>query len=171
MDRGARVTIASSGPIGLAAFVTSLASAWFMTGLIWLVQVVHYPLFAQVGREGFAGYESAHARLITPIVAPVMLAELASALVLLALRPRAMPAWAAWTGAALVIAIWASTFLMQVPAHGALSRGFDTETHARLVSGNWIRTVAWSLRAVLLAWVAWSMLVGTVTTASGDSAS
>lgn len=152
------MTAVTPGAVGTAAFVTSLASAWFMTGLIWLIQVVHYPLFAQVGGEGFARYESAHARLITPIVGPVMLAELASALLLLAVRPRAMPAWAAWSGAVLVIVIWASTFLLQVPAHGALARGFDPDTHARLVSGNWIRTIAWSLRAVLLAWVAWSIL-------------
>lgn len=29
-------------------------NTWFMTGLIWLVQAVQYPLFVRVGREGFA---------------------------------------------------------------------------------------------------------------------
>ena len=28
------------------------AATLFMTGLIWFVQVVHYPLFARVGEDG-----------------------------------------------------------------------------------------------------------------------
>jgi uncharacterized membrane protein len=134
------------------AFVASLASSWFMAGLIWIVQVVHYPLFGRVGREGFAVYESAHARLITPIVGPAMLVELVSSLALLAARPRGMPAWAAWAGVALVGIAWASTAFVQVPLHGTLARGFDEDAHARLVATNWVRTIAWSGHAALMAW-------------------
>ncbi len=134
------------------AFVASLASSWFMAGLIWIVQVVHYPLFGRVGREGFAAYESAHARLITPIVGPAMLVELVSSLALLAARPRGMPAWAAWAGVALVGIAWASTAFVQVPLHGILARGFDEDAHARLVATNWVRTIAWSGHAALMAW-------------------
>jgi hypothetical protein len=54
---------------------------WFMTGLIWFVQVVHYPLMAAVGSPGFAAYEAAHSRRTTWVVAPVMLAEAATAAV------------------------------------------------------------------------------------------
>ena len=135
-----------------AAFVASLASSWFMAGLIWIVQVVHYPLFGRVGREGFAAYESAHARLITPIVGPAMLVELVSSLALLAARPRGMPAWAAWAGVALVGIAWLSTAFVQVPLHGTLARGFDEDAHARLVATNWVRTFAWSGHAALMAW-------------------
>ena len=137
---------------GTLAFVASLASSWFMCGLIWIVQVVHYPLFGRVGREGFAAYEAAHARLITPIVGPAMLVELVSSLALLAARPREMPAWTAWAGVALVGVAWASTALVQVPLHGTLSRGFDDDAHARLVATNWVRTAVWSGHAALMAW-------------------
>jgi uncharacterized membrane protein len=137
---------------GSAAFVASLVSSWFMAGLIWIVQVVHYPLFGRVGRDGFAAYESAHARLITPIVGPAMLVELVSSLALLAARPRGMPAWAAWAGVALVGIAWASTAFVQVPLHGTLARGFDEDAHARLVATNWVRTIAWSGHAALMAW-------------------
>jgi uncharacterized membrane protein len=137
---------------GSAAFVASLVSSWFMAGLIWIVQVVHYPLFGRVGREGFATYEAAHARLITPIVGPAMLVELVSSIALLAARPRGMPAWAAWAGVALVGVAWASTAFVQVPLHGTLARGFDEDAHARLVATNWVRTAAWSGHAALMAW-------------------
>jgi hypothetical protein len=91
--------------------------------------------------------------MITPLVGPVMLAELALAIALVAMRPRAVPAWAAWTLLALVGAVWLSTFAVQVPAHGTLARGFDAEAHARLVATNWIRTAAWTARAGILAWL------------------
>ena len=50
-----------------------------MTGLIWFVQVVHYPLFARVGEEGFHAYEAAHARATSRVVAPLMLGEVGTA--------------------------------------------------------------------------------------------
>ena len=46
----------------------------YMTGLIWFVQVVHYPLMARVGEDGFAEYEKHHQRLTTWVVAPPMAA-------------------------------------------------------------------------------------------------
>src|SRR5687767_1444080 len=106
------------------------ASTLAMTGVIWFVQVVHYPLFAAVRREGFAAFESSHRRLTTWVVAPLMLVELITA-AWLALRPAAAaaPAWVPWTGLALVAAIWLSTFLVQVPLHEKLSNGFDAGIH------------------------------------------
>ena len=50
-----------------------------MTGLIWLIQCVHYPLFAQVGAEAFQDYHARHTQWITPIVGPLMLIELGTA--------------------------------------------------------------------------------------------
>jgi hypothetical protein len=32
----------------------------FMVGVIWFVQVVHYPLFSRVGLEKFSLYSEAH---------------------------------------------------------------------------------------------------------------
>lgn len=124
------------------------AATLFMTGLIWFVQIVHYPLFAEVGVAGFARYEQLHSARTTWVVAPVMLVELAAAAALLWLadsqtRPLAQ------AGAALVAVIWLSTFFLQVPRHAQLKAGFDASAHAALVSTNWIRTVAWSARAVL----------------------
>ena len=56
--------------------VVNLASTLAMTGVIWFVQVVHYPLFASVGAEGFSRYEALHATRTGWVVAPLMLCEL-----------------------------------------------------------------------------------------------
>lgn len=126
-----------------------------MTGVIWFVQLVHYPLFGEVGRQGFGRYAARHARLTTPVVAPPMLLELISAIAL-ALRPPSVVAPAeAWLGLALVIAIWLSTAALQIPAHSALQQGFNAPAHRRLVASNWLRTAGWSLRSLLAAiWLA-----------------
>ena len=138
--------------------LTQLASTWFLVGLIWTIQVVHYPLFAAVGLDRFVDYEAAHARLITLVVGPVMLIEAATAVLLITNRPPAIPAWIAWTGLALVAVIWISTAAIQVPAHGRLAEGFEAAAHARLVGSNWIRTIAWAARGLLLAVAIWPLL-------------
>lgn len=127
----------------------NLASSLYLTGLIWFVQIVHYRLFELVGRENFASYEGRHQSLTTWVVAPAMLIELAASILLVWNRPTTSLCWL--TGA-LTLLVWASTMLIQVPLHGNLSTGFDLEACRRLVASNWVRTIAWSLRSVLLLW-------------------
>lgn len=60
----------------------NFASTWSMVGLIWPIQVVHYPLFSSVGAEQFQEYSEDHQRLITYLVLPLMFVELGTALML-----------------------------------------------------------------------------------------
>ena len=132
--------------------VLQLLSTLAMFGLIWFVQVVHYPLFLAVGAPQFAAYEAAHANRTTFVVAPLMLVELATAALLLVPRLRlpGMTNLEVWTGALLVAVVWASTALIQVPLHNRLHAGYSAAAIGTLVATNWIRTAAWSLRAALV---------------------
>ncbi|MEM9113600.1 MAG: hypothetical protein AAGD10_08600 [Myxococcota bacterium] len=123
-----------------------------MTGVIWMVQVVHYPLFAQVGSEAFASYHEAHTRLITWIVLPLMCMEAGTAALFAVQPPRPLAGWAAWLGLALVSLIWAVTFFHSIPRHGLLAGAFDPRAHTELVAGNWLRTLSWTLRSGLMLW-------------------
>lgn len=139
--------------VELTLLLNAVATLW-MTGAIWFVQVVHYPLMAYVGEGEFARYEHHHTRRTGWAVGPPMLVEAATAL-LLALQPSGIPRWQAWTGLALVVVIWLSTALLQVPQHRRLEAGFDRLAHRRLVGTNWIRVVGWTLRtALVLSWLA-----------------
>lgn len=133
------------------------AATLFMVGLIWFVQIVHYPMFEEVARlggaEAFSKYEARHTALTTLVVGPPMLLELICAGLLVLQRPAGVPGWCVWGGAILLAVIWLSTALLQVPRHGDLALGFDASAHRALVSTNWIRTVAWSLRGVLSVWM------------------
>lgn len=127
-----------------------LICAWFLAGVIWVVQIVHYPLFAQVGTDHFSAYEALHAKWITWVVALPMLIELFAAGLWILDRHRAISPWVPWVGLALVLLIWVATFTFSVPCHNTLMRGFDEEAWRTLVSTNWIRTFGWSLRGGLL---------------------
>lgn len=138
--------------------IANCAATMGMVGVIWFVQIVHYPLFASVGAQQFPEYERRHSARITWIVAPLMLIEAAASGLLCLATERPVPAWMPWTGAALLGVIWLSTALVQVPCHSRLARGFDPLAHRRLVRTNWLRTIAWSLRGVLALWMLWLAL-------------
>ena len=127
-----------------------LAATLVMVGVIWFVQIVHYPLMAQVSRSDFTAYEREHQRRTTFIVAPAMLMEAVTAAVILAIPPAGMGRTLPAVGASLLAVIWLSTFLVQVRQHTRLSNGFDAVTHRRLVRCNWLRTVAWTGRGILV---------------------
>ena len=126
-----------------------LAATAFMVGLIWFVQLVHYPLMAAVGADQFQVYEAEHQRRTSWIVGPVMLVELGLA-VASVLWPSRGDQGLMIVGLVLLVLIWISTALLQVPAHRSLANHFSEHAHRKLVQTNWIRTVAWTLRAVLL---------------------
>lgn len=129
-----------------ALLLTHVVATWWMVAVIWFIQWVHYPLFASVGTEAFARYESAHVSRVTPLVMIPMIVELGTG-VALALREPSLP-WA-WVGVALIASIWAATFFLSVPAHQALEEGFEAGAHRRLVLTNWLRTIAWTARGGL----------------------
>jgi hypothetical protein len=127
-----------------------LTSTVFMTGVIWFVQVVHYPLFARVGGSEFPAYELQHADSTTWVVGPPMLVEGLTALLLFRFRPAGVSTWLLSFGLALLVVIWISTAFLQFPCHEMLSVHFDADVQQRLVATNWIRTVAWSLRSLMV---------------------
>jgi len=129
-----------------------------MTGLIWFVQVVHYPLYDKVGVQSFADYERVHCALTTYVVAPVMLTELFTGIALLASRPRFLNILDCGLDLILLMVIWLSTIFIADQLHGGLAAAFDPRVHAALVNWNWLRTVAWSIRALALCWVLYKAL-------------
>ncbi len=129
-------------------FLTHYAATWSLVGLIWTIQCVHYPLFGEVGIEKFPQYHRQHTRLITWIVAPLMAVELISALMI----GMAHHSFVFRCSLVFLGVNWLSTGCIQIPLHNRLATGFEPRTHARLVFSNWLRTLAWSIRGVLLVW-------------------
>ena len=125
------------------------AATLYLVGLIWFVQLVHYPLMAKVGCDGYAAYQRLHEWKTTWAVAPAMLIELGCAVYLALRTPESIAPMLAWVGLALVVLLWLSTALLQVPCHKTLGKGFDEPAHRKPVATNWLRTAMWSARGVI----------------------
>ena len=137
----------------MTTLVISTAATWAMVGLIWMVQLVHYPMLATYSVTAPASAVADHQRRISWVVGPLMAAEGISALILLVDRPDTMPTWSAWAAAALLGLALTSTVVVQVPLHARLADRHDDRDAEKLISSNWVRTVAWTMRGLILAWV------------------
>lgn len=123
-----------------------------MVGLIWFVQLVHYPLMHDVSEAGFVRYSQRHQHRTFFAVLPMLVEGLTGGALLFFAPYQRSPLY--WIAFGLMIMHFSSTALLQVPCHEKLLEGYDKSVVARLVRTNWIRTFAWSLRGVLLATIA-----------------
>ncbi len=130
--------------------ILSTVATWGMIGLIWLIQIVHYPMLALFSESSPGAAAATHSRLITPVVGPLMATEGVTALVLLASPPDGVNWLLLLVAAGLLGVALLSTVLFSVPQHAALAKGHDPNAAARLIRTNWIRTVAWTARGLLL---------------------
>ncbi|MGI9550889.1 MAG: hypothetical protein ACR2MT_06810 [Aurantibacter sp.] len=123
-------------------------STFFMCGLCWFVQIVHYPLFKAVPLHNFPAYQKKN-YVTGHVTVPMMTVELFSGLWVL---------FAAYsdlflTNMILLAIIWGSTFVFQVPIHLQLAKNPTHKLMSRLIRTNWIRTLSWTMRSGILAYL------------------
>jgi hypothetical protein len=138
--------------------LANIAATLFLTGVIWVIQLVQYPSFSQIDPENFTKYHDEYRFRITPVVAPPMIVELLTSVLLLFYTPENVDPKLVLAALVLTLIIWASTFFWQVPLHEKLAGGFDPRAHSQLVNSNWLRTAAWSLRALLVLSFVWKTI-------------
>jgi len=135
-----------------------VASTWAMFGIIWFAQIVHYPLFSKVGTDSFTEYQNANLRRTVLVVIPLQMIELFTALLLVWRIPAGILPIQVWANLILIGITWISTLTLQVPHHRKLALSFEPKTQDILVSSNWIRTVAWSIRGGIVFWMLHTLL-------------
>ena len=138
--------------------ISQVTSTLMLTGVIWVIQLVQYPFFSYVEKSDFPQYHAAYTFWITPIVAPLMIVELLSAALILFYPPEYLDYNLLVFGLVLCLGAWLSTFFLQVPLHDRLAAGFDAEAHVSLVKTNWIRSLIWTVRAVLIFYFGWKAI-------------
>ncbi len=140
-----------------------------MVGIIWFVQLVHYPLFRLVGELEHPRHHTAHMARTGLLLAPLMLLELVSGLVLLSfvilntntnmnmhtdsdwlVLPQTPSITWILISLILLVVIWLWTFLVSVRYHRQLDHGKNPVAIAALIRTNWLRTILWSVRLLLL---------------------
>ncbi len=138
--------------------VVNVLATWTMVGVIWFVQVVHYPLLSVVPVESAAGVAVEHQRRTGWVVMLPMALEGVTTLMLLAMVPVGVAWFVPWlAGVPLAVALGA-TVLLSVPRHARMAANPDATVGRELVTTNWVRTVAWTLRGLIVA----AMVVATL---------
>lgn len=122
----------------------------YMVGIIWLIQIIHYPLFKQVGESTFIDYHKIHIQKTSLVIAGPMIMEVLTGLYLFTFIELYRNNLMFLIAFALNIIIWVVTFFISVPKHKILSSGPDHSVINALVRTNWLRTIAWTLRVFLL---------------------
>lgn len=135
---------------------THFAATWAMFGVIWFVQLIHYPLLGKVGADSFVAFEKELLNRTSFVVIPLMVTEIAAAGILAILNWGSELSLLSVINLVSVALIWVSTFFIQVPLHNKLSDGFDSVAHQKLVLTNWIRTILWTIRGGLAVNLIWA---------------
>lgn len=139
-------------------FLTHVFLTLFMLGVIWFVQLLHYPLLGLIEGENFCLYERCHFRRMLCVISLPMLAEFVTGWWLLYEKIPVGSLGLLRINAGLLTLIWLSSLCLQVPMHLKLINSFDKQAYHHLLSTNWIRTVAWSVRSVLLVSIVYRLL-------------
>jgi hypothetical protein len=128
-------------------FTVHLAVTWFMVGLIWVIQLIVYPQFLRVGAAEFRAYHFSHCLRIGLMIVPLVLMEAGSAAWLFYQGLRTTPFL---ISLGIIPLIGLSTAIWQAPDHTQLMQGYDKGVIRHLILTNWIRTLGWTARGVLL---------------------
>jgi len=153
------VTASSADAIVVLA---ALAATWAMTGLIWTIQLVHYPIFDAVepgdANAGWQRFAHRHTRSISWVVGPFMLVEGVTGLWIAADPPGDIGRLLPLLALVLMGVSYGTTALVSAPLHGRLADAYDPVLHRRLLTTNWIRTAAWSLRGLVLTMITYQLI-------------
>ena len=117
----------------------------FMLSLILITQIVSYPLFLKVNFSNLETYHSDYVKRISLIVMPFMMVELLVALLLLIYLESLQSIFSM----ILLIAIFLSTYFIQVPIHSKITNSTNTLILKKLINTNWLRTIPWVLKCII----------------------
>ncbi len=131
-------------------FLFNLVLSFIALGLIWTIQLVHYPSMKYIPKDRFPEYHNFHSIRISILAIPLMFAELFTSIILLYQNLNNAIQTIFIVNLILVLLIWLSTFLIQVPLHNVLSKEKNTEKLSKLIFSNWIRTILWTARSILM---------------------
>lgn len=146
-----------------------LSTRWFLlayvaltlydTGMSWVLQLMHYPLYHEVGSGEFSRYiRLNNQRAVVPAILPA-LATAGVSLLMVWRRPSIVPAAIAMTALLLNVAVLISTAIWQGRLHSRLVQAGKSEAAINLlVATNWIRTTAFSIQAIFAVWIVHRLL-------------
>ena len=127
--------------------ILHLIATSVMVGVIWVIQLVHYPSFHFVELKQYTTFQRFHMARISYVVIPAMLTELFTLILIVISMDQIDTLIVA--SAILLIFIWLMTAVFFSGVHQKLTLGYDQTVVDKLVKLNWGRTLLWTLRLLL----------------------
>ena len=128
--------------------IIHLIATSVMVGVIWIIQLVHYPSFHFIELKQYTTFQRFHMSRISYVVIPAMLTELFT-LILIVISMDQIDTLVL-ASAILLIFIWLMTAVFFSGVHQKLTLGYDQTVVDKLVKLNWGRTLMWTLRLLLI---------------------
>ena len=128
--------------------ILHLIATSVMVGVIWVIQLVHYPSFHFIELKQYTTFQRFHMSRISYVVIPAMLTELFT-LILIVISMDQIDTLVL-ASAILLIFIWLITAVFFSGVHQKLTLGYDQTVVDKLVKLNWGRTLLWTLRLLLI---------------------
>ena len=128
--------------------IIHLTATSVMVGVIWVIQLVHYPSFHFVELKQYNTFQRFHMSRISYVVIPAMLTELFT-LILIVISMDQIDTLVA-ASAILLTFIWLMTAVFFSGVHQKLTLGYDQTVVDKLIKLNWGRTLLWTLRLLLI---------------------
>ena len=120
----------------------------FLVGIILTTQFSTYPLLLQINTKDFNQYHTIYIKSISYIVGPLMTFEVVINMYNFLTIPNNLNYY--YLTSLILIFIWISTIFIQVPIHNILNHKFDKDLVIQLIKSNWIRTLLWPTKLLLL---------------------
>ena len=128
--------------------IIHLIATSVMVGVIWIIQLVHYPSFHFIELKQYTTFQRFHMSRISYVVIPAMLTELFTIILIVISMDQIDTLVLA--SAILLIFIWLMTAVFFSGVHQKLTLGYDQTVVDKLVKLNWGRTLLWTLRLLLI---------------------
>ena len=128
--------------------IIHLIATSVMVGVIWTIQLVHYPSFHFIELKQYTTFQRFHMSRISYVVIPAMLTELFTLILIIISMDQVDLIILA--SALLLIVIWLMTAVFFSGVHQKLTLGYDQAIVEKLVKLNWGRTLLWTLRLLLV---------------------
>jgi len=119
-----------------------------MVGVIWIIQLVHYPSFHFIERNQYTTFQRFHMSRISYVVIPAMVTELFTLILIIISIDQVNLIILA--SALLLIVIWLMTAVFFSGVHQKLTLGYDQAVVEKLIKLNWGRTLLWTLRLLII---------------------
>lgn len=124
-------------------------ATWALFGIIWFVHVVYHPLYQRMG-QSFSVHERHDLQQMGKLLAPIFFFEWISAILLDIYADSYAFHFFAKVNLILLGTVWVISLVIKLRHKNPKDLLFFTRMHRMLLSSHWIRTVAWSLRGVIV---------------------